>query len=721
MATGQRAAALLLAGITATISWVHLTCVPALGQSTPSYRLGSVDLRQQVIWGAECRRPAGRGLAFGGQDQDAEDGRPHTRVLAEGRWTAIHRELRTANPLQSLHDRARLLRNLVKNARARARSAYFEGRPEENEAAFLRDEIGRRHAELVERLESLSADLAKVEGDEYVRGQIRFALGHLNRAKACLVPFARRVSAEGIKQCREAQIHVELAAQALDAEPPPRAIECGLPRQQEQRITPPCGIVYDAKTGLYVVFGGDHLDYLTNDTWLFDPSRRRWLQRHPQGAPPPRANHRLEAVGDGEIRMAGGYTYTSNTDYCGGQYADLEDGDWIYEVESNTWSGGKLVAPDSRVYRAGPFHPDYYLQGERPDAAAFQAWLKRLPTNRWLPTNPPFRPRLNRDWGTARIDRDRDLMLRWSGGHSAHGGTDVPHFHFATNRWELPFAVEFPLGQLYSNTSYPRGPNFNLRPWMTGHTYQNYAYDPPTKKLVKAGRPRYFYIYDPDVGDWIGRGEKPPAMIYNSCFYDLTLVATPHGAVSWGKNGRVCLFDGKLPAWNELELLGDDLPGACVDNSTIAYDSRRDRVLMFRKPYGKVPYDGQVYSLNMKTRVVKALLPEGKERAHTLAYIDRCCYDPEHDLVLLASYLTDRGDQTPTPAYDCAGNRWIELDVGYELSQRNGRPERKFPHGRSCGIMFDPKRRLIWGTDTNSQVYVLRLDTTAADARALEQ
>jgi hypothetical protein len=140
--------------------------------------------------------------------------------------------------------------------------------------------------------------------------------------------------------------------------------------------------------------------------------------------------------------------------------------------------------------------------------------LKNLPGNEWVATNPPYRPRLNRDWGTARIDPDRDMILRWSGGHSAHGGTDVPHFHFSTNRWELPFPVEFPLGQLYANTSYPRGFNFNLRPWMTGHTYQNYAYDPPSKKMVKAGRPRHFYIYDPindlvlmatylkDEGDW---------------------------------------------------------------------------------------------------------------------------------------------------------------------------------------------------------------------------
>ena len=43
------------------------------GQTGPSYRLSSVDLKPRVIWGAECRQPAGEGVAFGGQDQQAED------------------------------------------------------------------------------------------------------------------------------------------------------------------------------------------------------------------------------------------------------------------------------------------------------------------------------------------------------------------------------------------------------------------------------------------------------------------------------------------------------------------------------------------------------------------------------------------------------------------------------------------------------------------------
>lgn len=568
-------------------------------------------------------------------------------------------------------------------------------------------------------LNGLADDLLELNLDKYEAVQAERAAQLLRSARRKSPQFDTNISAEDLKALHRAQIEVEIAAEMLDAEPAPRAMHCGTPRIEGSSPPAAQAIVYDSQSKLYMLFGGDHLDYLTNDTWVFDPARRKWLHRQPREAPSPRANHRLESLGDGRIRMIGGYTYTSNTDYVGGQYVNLNDGEWIYNLQTDAWTGGALVAADSRTYRIGPFHPDFYLDGPKPNAAEFEQRLAKLPINEWITTDPPFRPRLNRDWGTARIDPDRDLMLRWSGGHSAHGGTDVPHFHFTTNRWELPFPVEFPLGQLYSNTSYPNGFNFNLRPWMTGHTYQNYAYDPPSRKMVKAGRPNHYYVYDPDVADWIGRGEKPAAMKYDSCFYTLTLAATPQGAVCWDKNGKVHRFDFAGSQWIELPLTGDTLPGAYVDNSSIVYDSRRDRVLILNTLGYQKPYDGQVWALDLKTNVVSALSPQGMQHAERFANIDRSVYDAENDLMLLGTYLKDSGGHTPTPAYDCNDNRWVVLDLHYATGMRSGNATRAFPHARSDALMFDPRRKLIWGTDTNSQVYSLRLDVKRANKRPL--
>jgi hypothetical protein len=687
-------------------------------QTDRPYRLNAVDLKQRVIWGAECVLPDGQGLAFGGQDQDAIDGRPHTRVLKDGEWVAIHRELRAKNPLQRLQGQTWALRQSARNVLALARFIFFQGLSESDERARVKRDVDPRLRKLEEQFADLRTALR--EGQPAADQQAQFAQRQMQ-----LVPVPKpvdgKLSADFLQSLHHMQIRLELAAEALDCEPPARAMNCGTAwLSGNESGAAGNTLVFDSETKLYVLFGGDHLDYLTNDIWVFDPAMLQWSQRHPEGAPPPRANHQLEAAGDGTVRMTGGYTYSSNTDYVGGQYRDLDGGTWVYDIAKNEWSGGELVPADERVYRSGPFHPEFYLQGPKPDAGKFEQWLTEIPVNEWVPTNPPHRPRLNRDWGTARINPHRDMILRWSGGHSAHGGTDVLHFHFSTNRWELPFPVEFPLGQLYSNTSYPNGFNFNLRPWMTGHTYQNYDYDPPSRKMIKAGRPRHHYIYDPDVGDWIGRATKPAAMQYNSCFYTLTLTATPHGVVCWDGNGRVHRYDHTSNKWVAIELTGDRLPGAYVDNSTIAYDSKRDRVLMINTlGYGK-PFDGQVWSLDPKTGIVKGLSPVGREQANRFANVDKCCYDADNDILLLGTYLKDSGDHTPTPAYDCKKNGWITLDIRYDTGKRSGNTTRAFPHVRSDGLMFDAGRKLIWGTDTNSQVYVLRLDIAESKRQPLQ-
>jgi len=670
-----------------------------------SYRLPAVDLKQRVIWGATCASPDGLELSFGGQDQNADDGRPHTRLKVDGQWKAIHQELRARNPLQKFYEDCWALRKLQRETAAHSRLFYFKGLPKTDEIKQIdnivssQKRMNQENARLIARLKDMGENL---KGDE--AEQARYALAHLQSARKRAEDFTaslpQGLTVAAIKGMTEVQIDVEKAAESLDAEPPPRALS---------------PLVYDSRSKRFVLFGGDHLDYLSNDTWIFDPAKRKWQQRHPTSAPPPRANHTLK-TDDGKVLLSGGYTYTSNTDYMGGQYRDLADGDWTYDVATNTWTGqGKGVPADTRVYRTGPFHPDFYLRGPRPDAADFTHWLATVPANTWKTTKPLHLPHLNRDWGTAVLDLDHDLILRWSGGHCAHGGTDVLHYHLNTNRWELSNPVEFPLGQLYSNTSYPDGFNFNLRPWITGHTYQNYGYDPLAARMIFTGRPRNFYLYDPVVGEWTGRAAKPRGMSYNSCFYTLTVCPTPRGLVAWTQEGRVFRFDAARKDWIELEQKRGKLPGSAVDNSTVVYDSKRNRLVFARKGYGdKAKYDGELHTLDLTTGIVGKLTPQGANAASAISYLCQIRYDPEHDLMLVGATLPPVDGFRRTPAYDCAGNRWVSLKIiGDDPSGKTGR-------NVSLGLMYDVKRKLFWAVDTNSNVYVLRLDVKTADVKALE-
>jgi hypothetical protein len=665
------------------------------------YRLPSVNIKQPVIWGSTCEGPDGMALSFGGEDRDADDGLAHTRLRAAGDWIDL-RETLSKDPRQKLRSLILALRDRQKDLLAQARTYYFSGLSKEDIAhSTILSKLVREERLLAREMELRGA---KTPANDFTA--VWKNSHQLQHADALLKAIGQAIADSGVTpdalaKMRDVQVDLEIVADAVGAEPPPRALST---------------IVYEPKSKSFVLFGGDHCDYLTCDTWIFDPAARRWGMRHPAAAPPPRANHSWKVVGDGKLVLSGGYTYFSNTDYMGGQYIDTNDGDWTYDVANDRWTGtGKTVAADSRTYRTGPFLPEHFYEAPTPDAAAFQTWLGALPVNVWTKTRPPQLPKVNRDWGSAVLDPDRDLMLRWSGGHCAHGGSDVIQYHLATNRWELCYPVEFPLGQLYDNTEYPGGFNFNRRPWISGHTYQNYGVDPGLKQMIFLGHSPWGYVYDPDRGDWTTRLALPKKMDYYGSMYTLTTTATPQGLICWTEPGEVFRFDAHSEQWKQLKLTGEQLPGAVVDNSTVVYDPRRNRLLFARKPYGDSPkYDGEIYALDTDSLKVSRLSPAGKVAAAAIPYLCQIRYDAGHDLLLVGATLPAGPDGLRrTPAYDCQANKWVSLKItGDDPSGKAGR-------NVSLGLMYDARRKLFWAVDTNSEVYVLRLEPASAEMHDL--
>lgn len=659
------------------------------------YRLPSVSIKQPLIWGATATSPDGYMLAFGGQDQMSEDGIGHTVLSSNGKAVVTIDDLRKGNKLQAVHDEGVKLRDSLRAVLAKARGSYLH-----DEAAEAT--IGAIHLNLENASRELMAYGDQLKGihNEAV------SLAVLEAGKQFHDFSTAAITPDQLKQLLQTIRRFEQAIEVLDCEPPARALS---------------PIVYHPGRKQFLLFGGDHLDYLTNDLWAFDIEKRNWIRLDFNFAPGPRANHTLQVNDDGTLTVSSGYLYANNTDYMGGQYLDCKDTKWVCDLAKSSWHTGadqKADTPaNSRLYRTGPFSPDYFLEGEKPDRAAFSKFLADLPANVWTKTNPPKLPKMNRDWGTAVLAPDRDLILRFSGGHCAHGGSDVLEYHMATNRWELPFAVEFPLGQLYDNTEYPEGFNFNRRPWVTGHTYQNYAYDVVSQLMLFTGRKSHVYAYDPSAADWLPtRTEKPKSMIYSGSFYDLTCCATPKGVYCWTHDGALLLSSAKPLGWTQLKLNGEKLQSSSVDNSTLVYDSKRDRLVFFRKSYGdKVKYDGSMQAVDLKTLTVSTITPENAAAASAISYLCQIRYDSTNDLLLAGCTLPpDASGVRRTPAYDPAANRWVSLKItGDDPSGKAGR-------NVSLGLMYDAGRKLFWAVDTNSQVYVLRVDVKAADVQPLQ-
>jgi hypothetical protein len=528
---------------------------------------------------------------------------------------------------------------------------------------------------------------------------------------------------ENLAALRQARIAIERAADPLNAEPPAHALSAP---------------AYDSKSGLFAVFGGDHFDYLLNDLWIFDPKAERWEQRHPlTPAPEPRAEHIFSGDGTGKFTVRGGYGYARRNPLPKGwngnahSYAHAGVGDWVYDLATNRWTGpeGAETAPaDTRAYRtqihAANDSPDHFTTGPRPNAAEHEKRLKDLPANTWIDITPSIKFAGNRDWGTLAYDAGRGQIYFYNGGHSAYGGNDVAHYHLATDRWDQPIEVEFPLMYVGASGVSLSGWSFNRRPWMTNHLWNSYTYHPELDRLILAGRftssgfsvkmgqpDVNLYFYDPALGDW---EKRVPSNVAISHMSAQVRHVPGFGLLEWNRSR----LDPKTLAWEPLAIESGDeaLPKASIDYCGLVYDGTRKRMLYFSGGgYDGKPYPGEVHVLELPSLKPSSFTPAGSEHIATLTSLAKprgsltlreVVHHPGLDLFVFNSNLAN-GD---TLALDAKNNRWVGLKL-----------PGKRPFGLSSANAYDAKRDLVYAIGTRAEVSVVRLDPKTLTIRPLAE
>lgn len=652
-----------------------------------------------ILWGWTCELADGTGIAFGGIHQLSDDGIAHTQIKVGAEWKLITEDLRKENPLQKYYDQVRALRNNTKDTLARARHIYFEGKTAEEEGKLLK-EIDISIDKINKDITKLMADLKGLTGlDSYALGQVKFGTKHLEAAIPFIKPFGALTTPELMASMRKGQIELEIAGEAFEAEPPPRSLS---------------RIAYDEKTKLFVIFGGEHFDYQVNDLWVFDLAKKKWYQRHADSSPEPRADHLMEAAGDGRIIMWGGYCY-------GQGYVHAGSDRWIYDIEKNIWSADnhqeKPMPSDTRSARYfPPAGPEHYMTGPRPDAAANEQKLKSIPVNTWVKLKTAVPMAGHRDWGTWVHDTDRDMLYVYGGGHVSYPGNDVLRYHMATDRWEMTDPIEIPIGCAGTNEKFPGGFNYNQRPWCKKHVWNSQTYDPTIKKMIMSGVTDqrvdpYSYIYDPDKSDWAGRFKVVDGMPISAS--SINLRWTKQGVLGWAGDG-IWMLDSKTLTWKKVVTKGK-MAGSGVDSCGMVYDPKRDRMLFVtQNGYGK-PFDGQITALDMNTFQAEKLNPEGMEVLNPCQmFLRESAYHPESDMFIWNQLLTKNGKAAKNMflGYDAGKNRWVYI----KIDGGSGPPFEGI--GAVCsGIKYDEKRGLFFVGNSAYEggVHVMRFDLSKVE------
>jgi len=172
-------------------------------------------------------------------------------------------------------------------------------------------------------------------------------------------------------------------------------------------------MAYDSKLGRLVLFGGASLNvppYDNNETWSYDPSSNVWTNLTASGGPGRREGHAMAYdARAGLFVMFGGYVW--------GEPQNNET--WSYDLANNTWTNmsppsppsgrdGHVMGYDSRMGRVILFG------GRTATGNSAETWAYDLVANTWTKLTPTVAPPPT--WGSSMVfDSGSNRFVRFGG------------------------------------------------------------------------------------------------------------------------------------------------------------------------------------------------------------------------------------------------------------------------------------------------------------------
>jgi hypothetical protein len=257
-----------------------------------------------MSWYAMACDPAGKRLVVVGADKKIDNlGWMRTVVydIPTGKWTRL---VVTDEKTEKEHQKLVADREAGADLAARVRMAWFRDPECRGEEVEMRTLAGRCMA--MQKL----PQLAEVKED-------------VSKAATTL---ADRNTVTAMRLLHDIQRKLE------------EGVEAQYPVPCSRRNSP---LVFEPKSGLFVLFGGDHEDYLMNDTWVLDLGNKAppWRRIVCDKAPSPRAGHALVALPQsGRVVLCEGYEQNSDQDYGVGPSKPLSLlQPWLFDPKAGRW------------------------------------------------------------------------------------------------------------------------------------------------------------------------------------------------------------------------------------------------------------------------------------------------------------------------------------------------------------------------------------------------
>jgi len=691
--------------------------------------LGAKPLAACRVWGAMAYDPVNQEILHSGGGAGSADVSTWAFRLEKNEWRKL--DFGSA-PMKALGEKAKALRWQAK-ALLGATSNRFDITETDAEA---KADLSGKAAELAAAAEKLAADVtaAALSGAEETAGDV--ALRRLKAAgaavKAVAPKLGGKITPEIIAEVRAARVIFEQVVDALAVEPPGRA------RSQ---------IAYDPVHKKIVLFGGDGLDRVLSDTWVYDCATRTWEQRFPARCPAPRAGHVLAWLPKaGRIVLAGGYSRTW-----------LAQEIWTYDVAANEWTmllhvplkpedyGRRQFSPNaprvtaretqvgavteddvlvcvtparraritwackvdpSKADQAGTtahaavsgrytfnrIDPADWEKVANPDPGRTTQFFKAMPVNQW--TSLPFAryaPGATNRWGTTAYDVDRHQLLFWGGGHATSHENDVSHFSVRGGCWTVGYHPDDPIETVYA--SQPTPISFNDRVHVPVHAYKAYCYDSAAGKMFYFDR-----AYNPAVREW--EPKAFPGLEHRGPMRSF-LAPTPKGAVCYSDRG-LFRFDAAAGRWGTLPWKGPAFGRIWCDGHALCYDAKRHCLWLAN--------DKNIFRYDLATGAAQKLTVRKPKALEKWLLWSEQVYLPDADIILLMRLFERPGGTLSNVAWSPEENQfyWVALPF-----VEKGKPVafKKPPFSWSDALVYDPALDLVLLNNSRARkVWALKFD-----------